>query len=114
MRVKTGFARRRAHAKIHQQTKGFRMTKSRLIKTAKDTLLHAGSYAYVGRKDKKGENRKLWIIRINGALSRLDLNYGTFIKLLKDKKIELDRKILAEIIQDDPETFQMIVEQVKK
>jgi large subunit ribosomal protein L20 len=113
MRIKTGFARKRAHKKVLKQAKGFRMTKSRLIKVAKETLLHAGVYAYAGRKQRKQEERKLWIIRINGALSDTGLSYSTFIKGMKDKNIELDRKVLAQIIQDDPDTFKKIVEEVK-
>ena len=113
MRVKTGFARRRAHKKVLSQTKGFRMTKRRLIKVAKEALLHAGSYAYTGRKDKKADLRKLWIIRITGALSESGLSYNQFVKGLKDKNIEIDRKILAELIQDDPQAFQKIVEEVR-
>ena len=85
------------------------MTKRRLYKVAKEASVHAGSYAYTGRKDKKSQNRKLWIIRINGALSEKNVSYSKFIKSLKEKNIGLDRKILAEIIQDDPETFQKIL-----
>jgi len=114
MRVKTGFARRRAHNKILTHNKGYRMTKRRLVKVAKEALLHAGAYAYTGRKDKKHDFKSLWIIRINGALKEFNLSYSRFIRLMKDKKIELDRKILAEIIQDDPETFRKIVEEVQK
>jgi len=114
MRVKTGFARKRAHKKVLARAKGFRMTKSRLVKVAKETLLHAGVYAYTGRKDKKSDFRRLWITRITGALAESDLSYSRFIKALKDKKIELDRKVLAEILQDDPETFKKIVEEAKK
>ncbi len=114
MRVKTGFARRRAHRKINAATKGFRMTKRRLVKVAKETLLHAGVYAYAGRKDKKSNMRELWIIRINGALSGSGLSYSQFIKALKDKNIQLDRKTLAQIIQDDPQAFKKIIEEVKK
>jgi large subunit ribosomal protein L20 len=114
MRVKTGFARRRAHRKINAATKGFRMTKRRLVKVAKEALVHAGAYAYAGRKDKKGDFRQLWITRITGALADSGLSYSRFIKALKDKKIELDRKVLAEILQDDPQTFKKIVEEVKK
>lgn len=114
MRVKTGVVRRRAHKKILKHNKGFRMTKRRLVKVAKEALLHAGAYAYVGRKDKKHDMRRLWITRISGALSDTVLNYSQFIKALGDKKIELDRKILAEIIQDDPETFKKIVEEARK
>ena len=84
-----------------------------MIKVAKEAYLHAGVYAYTGRKDKKSDMRSLWITRISGALSDTGMNYSHFIKALKDKKIELDRKILAEIIQDDPDTFQKIVEKVK-
>ncbi len=114
MRVKTGFARRRAHKKILKHNKGYRMTKRRLVKVAKEALLHAGSYAYVGRKDKKSNMRELWITRISGALADSGINYSRFVRALKDKKIELDRKILAEIIQDDPKTFTKIVEEVNK
>jgi len=113
MRVKTGFVRRRAHRKIQRYNKGFRMTKRRLVRVAKEVHLHAGAYAYTGRKDKKGDFRQLWITRINGALSGTGLTYNTFIHSLKEKKIQLDRKILAEIIQDDPQTFQKIIDEVK-
>lgn len=114
MRAKTGFVRRRAHRKIQRHNKGYRMTKRRLVKVAKEAYLHAGAYAYAGRKDKKGDFRRLWITRISGALADTGLTYSRFIRALKDKKIELDRKILAEIIQDDPQIFQKIVEEVKK
>lgn len=114
MRVKTGFSRRRAHRKIQRYNKGFRMTKRRLVKVAKEAHLHAGAYAYEGRKDKKGDFRQLWITRINGSLAGTGLNYNQFIHALREKKIELDRKILAEIIQDDPETFKKIIEEVQK
>jgi len=114
MRVKTGIVRRRAHRKLQRYNKGYRMTKNRLVKVAKDAYLHAGAYAYEGRKDKKGDFRQLWITRISGALSDTGITYSHFIKGLKDKKIEIDRKMLAEIIQDDPETFKKIVVEVKK
>jgi len=113
MRVKTGFVRRRAHRKIQRQNKGYRMTKRRLVKVAKEALVHAGAYAYNGRKERKQQFRRLWISRITGVLEGTGLKYSHFIKLLKDKKIELDRKVLAEIIQDDLPTFQKIVEEVK-
>lgn len=113
MRVKTGFARRRAHNKILSAAKGNRMTKRRLVKVTKENLLHAGSYAYAGRKDKKSQFRKLWIERINGALVLNNFSYSRFIKGMRDQKIEIDRKILAEIIQDDLPTFQKIFEEVK-
>ncbi|MGB9637273.1 MAG: 50S ribosomal protein L20 [Microgenomates group bacterium] len=113
MRVKTGFARRRAHKKILKHNKGYRMTKRRLVKVAKEALLHAETYAYAGRKDKKSNMRSLWISRISGALTDSGLNYNRFVKALKEKKIEINRKILAEIIQNDPETFKKIVKELK-
>jgi len=113
MRVKTGFARKRAHKKIFVQNKGYRMTKRRLVKVAKEALVHAGAYAYNGRKERKQQFRRLWISRITGALEGTELKYSRFIKLLKDKKFDLDRKVLAEIIQDDPTVFQKIVEEIK-
>jgi len=114
MRVKTGFARRRAHRKLQSLNKGYRMTKRRLVKVAKEAAVHAGAYAYNGRKERKQEFRKLWIMRINGALKESGLSYNEFIHDLKLKKILLSRKALAEIIQDDLPTFKKIVEEAKK
>lgn len=114
MRVKTGFVRRRAHNKIHELTKGFRMTKNRLVKVAKEAALHAGSYAYNGRKEKKQVFRSLWITRINGALAGLGISYSQLIAKMKAKNILLDRKILAEIATNDRATFTKIIELIKK
>jgi len=114
MRTKTGFVRRRAHNKIHELTKGFRMTKNRLVKVAKEASLHAGAYAYNGRKEKKQVFRNLWITRINGALVGLNISYSQLIKKMKGQKILLDRKIMAEIASVDRGTFKKIVEEIKK
>ena len=114
MRVKTGTVRRQGHKKVLKMTKGFRMTKNRLFRVAQEAVLHAGQYAYVGRKDKKSVNRRFWITRINGALTDSGLNYSKFIRALKDSKIELDRKVLAIIASNDSSTFNKIVEEVKK
>jgi len=113
MRVKTGTARRSGHKKTLEMTKGFRMTKNRLIQVANEALLHAGQYAYVGRKNKKRDFRRLWILRINGALKEFNLPYSQFINKLKTSKIELDRKVLAIIASEDPQTFKKIVKEVK-
>lgn len=113
MRVKTGTVRRKAHKKILKQTRGYRMTKSRLFRVAKEARLHAGQYAFDGRKNKKRVNRRLWITRINGALSELGISYSQFINLLKKSNIEIDRKILAIIASEDPGTFQKIVQEIK-
>lgn len=113
MRAKTGTVRKRRHKKILKQAKGYRMTRSRLYKVAKEAVLHAGQYAYHGRKLRKRDFRRLWIQRINAALSETDLSYSRFIKKLKDNQIELNRKILAELAVNHPEVFFKIVDKVK-
>lgn len=113
MRTKTGTVRRQAHKKVLKMTKGFRMTKNRLIQVAKEALVHAGQYAYDGRKKKKRDFRRLWIIRINGALSQTGLSYSQFINKLKKANIQLDRKTLAILASKDPQIFQKIVDEVK-
>lgn len=89
------------------------MTKRRLVKVAKEASLHAGEYAFAGRKNKKRDIRRLWIVRISGGLSTLGITYSRFIQGLKKAKIELDRKILAELVASDFETFKKVVEKVK-
>lgn len=113
MRVKTGVVRRKGHKKILKLNKGYRMTKNRLYKVAQEAALHAGQYAYSGRKEKKRNFRRLWISRINGALAEEKLSYSQFINKLKKSRIILDRKILAIISANDPSTFQKILEKVK-
>lgn len=112
-RVKTGTTRHRKHRKIRKAARGYKQARSRRVKNAKETLLHAGQYAYVGRKQRKRSLRRLWITRLNAAVRKHDMKYSSFIKALKENKIELDRKILAEIAVKDPETFAEIVKQVK-
>ena len=113
-RVKTGFTRRRRHKKIIKQAKGYRMTRGRLYKVSHEAVLHAGQYAYAGRKLKKRQFRRLWIQRINAALTSLGLPYSRFINLLKKAQITLNRKILADLAVNDPDTFKNIVDQAKK
>ena len=113
MRVKTGFTRRKRHKKVLKRTKGFRMTKGRLYKVSKEADLHAGQYAFAGRKRRKRDFRRLWITRINAALTEYNLSYSKFINGLKKAKIELDRKILADLAVSDPKVFKAIVEKAK-
>lgn len=113
MRVKTGYTRHRRHKRVLTRTKGMRMTKGRLYKVSKEADLHAGQYAYIGRKLKKRDLRRLWIIRINAGLTEHDLSYSKFIAGLKLAKIELDRKILADLVLSDPAAFGAIVEKTK-
>jgi large subunit ribosomal protein L20 len=112
-RVKTGPTRKRRHKKVLARTKGFRMTKGRLYKVSKEADLHAGEYAFAGRKLRKRDLRRLWITRINAALSDSNLSYSKFIAGLKKTKIELDRKILADLALSDPKTFEAIVKKAK-
>lgn len=113
-RVKTGTTRRRRHKKVLKRTKGFRMTKGRLYKVSKEADLHAGQYAYAGRKLRKRDMRRLWITRVNAALTPYNLSYSKFINGLKKAKIELNRKILADLAISDPETFKEIVDKTQK
>jgi len=110
MRVKRGFTRRQAHKKVLARTKGFRMTRHRLYKVAREADLHAGQYAYAGRKIRKRDMRRLWITRINAALKEFGLSYSRFVNLLKKAKIEIDRKILADLVVSQPSIFKLIVE----
>ena len=113
MRVKRGTVSHAKHKKLLRSVKGYRMTKRRLVKTAKEAYLHAGVYAYAGRKDRKSEFRKLWIIRLNASVRSLGLTYSNFINLLKKKNIILDRKILAKISLEHPKIFEKIVNKIK-
>ena len=114
MRVKTGTVRRAKHKKTLKSTKGYRMTRNRLYKVAHEAELHAGQYAYVGRKNKKRDLRRLWIQRINAALSSQNLKYSQFIHLLEQKNITLNRKILAELAVNDSSVFNFIVSKAKE
>jgi large subunit ribosomal protein L20 len=110
-RVKTGTVRHKGHKKVFALAKGFRMTRNRLYKVASEAVIHAGQYAYNGRKERKQDMRTIWISRINAALSSIAEapKYGVFIKKLIDKKIKLNRKVLAALAVDLPEAFQNVV-----
>lgn len=112
-RVKRGLVSRRKHKKLLLSTKGYRGTKSRLIKVAREAALHAGEYAFAGRKRKKRDFRRSWITRISGAARKEGTSYSKLIEGLKGKNIKLDRKILSNLVLNDPETFKKIVAQVK-
>lgn len=114
MRVKTGVVRRKAHKKVLNLAKGFWMTRHKRIKVANEAVMHAGQYAYNGRRIRRRDMRQLWIVRINAALKPFEMKYSRFIKALIDKKIELNRKMLSEIAINDPNTFATIVKEVQK
>lgn len=112
-RVKRGVVSKRKHNKIFGLNKGFRGTKKRLIRVAKEARLHADSYAYHGRKLRKRDLRAFWILRIGEATKQEGLSYSVFMNKLKKAKVELDRKTLNDLIQNDGESFKKIVESVK-
>ena len=114
MRVKTGYVRHRAHKKVIKANKGFRGANHRLFKRANEARMHAGQYAFVGRKLRKRDLRKLWIVRIGAGLEQAgsSLNYSTFMGKLKKANIALDRKILADLATNDPTAFQAVIKAI--
>lgn len=111
-RVKKGLTKSRRHKKILAQTKGYRGSRSKLVRTAKEALLHAGQYAFEGRKQRKRQKRSLWIVQINAALKLEGLSYSQFIKNLKEANIGLDRKILAQLAGNDPRVFSQLLSKI--
>lgn len=89
------------------------MTKSRLVKVAKEASLHAGQYAYAGRRLRKSDFRKLWITRISEAVKLQGITYSAFIDKLKKSNVLLDRKIMAELVVNDSDAFKAIIDKVK-
>ncbi|PIP63751.1 50S ribosomal protein L20 [Candidatus Roizmanbacteria bacterium CG_4_9_14_3_um_filter_33_18] len=113
VRIKGGVRTRAKHKKVLKMAKGFWMTRHKQFKKAKEAVLHAGEYAFAGRKHKKRDFRQLWIMRMNAALRELGMKYSIFINKLKINKIELDRKILSQLAVEHPSVFKKIVEKVK-
>jgi large subunit ribosomal protein L20 len=109
-RVKKGVHALKRRRSVLGQTKGFRHARSTKERQAKEALLHAGSYAFAHRKDKKSHNRKLWNIKINAASREHGMPYSKLINALKEKNILLDRKILADLAENNPSTFAKILE----
>jgi large subunit ribosomal protein L20 len=107
MRVKSISARR--HRKVLKAARGFKQARRTRIQTAKEAVLHAGAYAYHGRKLRKRDLRSLWITRVNAAVKENGISYSKFIAGLKKSKIEIDRKILSELAVSDPDTFKKII-----
>ncbi len=108
-RVKRGVIARRRRKKILKLAKGFRGAKGKLYRSAINAVWKALSYSYRDRKVRKRDFRKLWIIRINAAVRQYGLSYSKFIYLLKQKNIDLNRKVLADMAINDPEGFEKLV-----
>ena len=114
MRVKTGTVRRRRHKKLLKQARGFYSGRRKHFRKAKEQLERSMVYAYRDRRQRKRDFRRLWIIRINAGARLNDMNYSTFMHGLKVANIELDRKILADMAMNAPESFAKVVEASKK
>lgn len=114
MRIKGGKVTKRKHKKILTAVKGMRDMRKRSIRRAKEALLKAGANAYKDRRRKKRDFRALWNIRIGAKAKELGISYSRFIGSLKENKIDLNRKVLAEIAAEYPSVFEKIFDKVKK
>ncbi len=112
-RVKGGTRTRRIHKKVLKLAKGYRGTRSRLFKRANEAVIRAGEHEFAGRKQRKRDIRRLWIVRISAALMGKDIMYSRFINYLGKANITLNRKTLSEMAIHDPKAFDAIVEQAK-
>ncbi|MFA6446308.1 MAG: 50S ribosomal protein L20 [Candidatus Paceibacterota bacterium] len=112
-RVKKGVNALKARKNVLRMVKGYRFSRGSKERAATEAIAHAGAYAFAHRRDKKGDFRRLFNVRINAALRTQGTTYSKFIGALKKNKIELDRKILSTIADSKPETFSRIVAKVK-
>jgi len=112
-RVKRGTVRRAKRKKLLSRAKGFYQTKSKLYRAAKEAVDTAGKYAYVGRKNKKREYRRLWVVRINAAARENGLTYSQLMRGLKAAGVTLDRKVLADMAATQSAAFAKVAEQAK-
>ena len=113
-RIKVGVTAHRRHKHILKLAKGYRGAKSKLYRVAREAVMKSGQYAYVGRKLKKRDMRSLWITRINAACRENGISYSLFINGLKKAKIELNRKVLADLAVTDKTAFTKLVDSAKK
>lgn len=112
-RIKGAMMTRKRRNKTLKLAKGYYGSKSKLFKTAKQAVMKSGQYAYIGRKQKKRDFRRLWITRISAACKQNGMNYSTFMNGLKKADIMLNRKMLSEIAIADPAAFTALAEQAK-
>lgn len=112
-RIKRGTIKTKKREALLKHTKGFKWGRKSKARSAKDALRHALRYQYRDRRTKKRAFRRLWQVKLNAALRPHDLSYSKFIHLLKTHSIELNRKILAELAEHEPDVFKKIVEGVK-
>ncbi|GHU26484.1 50S ribosomal protein L20 [Betaproteobacteria bacterium] len=112
-RVKRGVTARARHKKVFAQAKGFRGRRKNVYRIAKEAVMKAGQYAYRDRRQRKRQFRALWIARINAAARELGLKYSTFMNGLKKARIEVDRKVLADLAVFDKPAFAVLASQAK-
>ncbi|MCK9344757.1 MAG: 50S ribosomal protein L20 [Candidatus Pacebacteria bacterium] len=112
-RVKRGTTSAKRRRNVLAQVKGYRFGRSTKEIQANDAIAHAGAYAFAHRKDKKNTFRRLWTVKINAALRPLGFSYSKFIDALKKKNIIIDRKIMADLAEHNPDTFTNLVNEVK-
>jgi large subunit ribosomal protein L20 len=112
-RVKGGLMAQKRRRNILDEVKGYRIQRSKKKRAARDAIYHAQLHAFAHRKDKKADFRALFTVRINAALMEHGIKYSRFIKMLKEKGITLDRKVLATLAVEKPEAFARVVEAVK-
>ncbi len=112
-RIKGAVMTRKRRKKVLKLAKGYFGAKSRLFKTAKQAVMKSGNYAYIGRKLKKRDFRRLWITRISAACKSNGMNYSTFMNGMKKAGIDLNRKMLSELAISDPAAFTALVQKAK-
>lgn len=112
-RIKRATTTRKRRNKVLRMAKGYYGSKSKLFRTAKQAVMKSGNYAYVGRKQKKRDFRRLWITRISAACKLNGMNYSSFMNGLKKADVTLNRKMLSEIAIADPAAFTALTEQAK-
>lgn len=113
-RATNNVAAKQRHKKLLKMAKGYRLGRGKLYRTAKDQVEKSLQYAYRDRKQKKRHFRRLWIARINAACRLNGISYSKFMHLLKEKNIDLNRKVLADMAYHDPEAFKTLVAEVQK
>jgi len=114
VRVKRAISSKKKRKKALKEAKGFKWGRKSKYRMAKEALFHARTYRYRDRRRKKIEFRRLWQIKINAGARELGLTYSRLMAALKNKKIELDRKVLANLAEKKPEIFRAIAEKTKK
>ena len=112
-RVKGAMMTRKRRKKVIKLAKGYFGAKSKLFKMSKEAVMKSGNYAYIGRKQKKRDFRRLWITRISAAAKMNGMNYSTFVNGLKKAGIEMNRKVLADLAINDAAGFTALTEQAK-